>query len=40
MRRDQIKSIRADVEEYYSALCCVVLVYADHALSAVLSELT
>lgn len=39
MRRDQIKSIRADVEEYYSALCCVV-VYADHALSAVLSELT
>jgi len=33
MSRDQIKSIRADVEEYCSVLCYVVLVYADHALS-------
>jgi len=33
MSRDQIKSIRADVEEYCSALCCALIVYANLALS-------
>ena len=38
MSRDQIKSIRADVEEYCSALCCALIVYANLALSVLLGS--